>query len=481
MSDGSLIGNALDRRFVLGHLEAVRRHLDGLVRADTSEKRADTDLSPDEASSALGVIKRVQEAYTALRRPLLMHPAPARQSRLEERAFVSRDPLVSIMQTVLEDRLEHKFGDRIEAVAPAVGSAAGATRVARVPDAPPDHEHFWDRFTRLDPRWEIEIAEALVKRFFRHKHAFNSNPSSPVTMGATARLVLLGDWGTGLQRAQDVAAHAREWLLDAQRDGRDVHAIHLGDVYYSGEASEYEKRMLAPKMWPVAPDEATAIGSWCLTGNHDMYGGAWGYFERLLGDERFSRQRSPDGKASSYFDLVNDDWRVIGLDTSWQDDLFKHPGWGSLEDPQAEHVISAASAEDGRKLLLLSHHQLVSAYDDGLAPTIREKLKPALDSGRVRGWLWGHEHRCMTFGPQYGVPFCSCIGHGGVPELAHPESAPVPSPGLWEYRGQFESDGEHWTRFGFAVLDFNGPSVRVTYVDELGNTASPPGGPVEVA
>ena len=31
--------------------------------------------------------------------------------------------------------------------------------------------------------------------------------------------------------------------------------------------------------------------SWALNGNHDMYSGGWGYFDHLLADERFSRQR----------------------------------------------------------------------------------------------------------------------------------------------------------------------------------------------
>lgn len=480
MSDGGHLGNTLHRGFVLGHLHALGEHLERI--ADPTRASDGGDVSPADASMALSAIQTVQEAQAALQSPLLSTPEPERSAMLEEKAFITRDPVVSLLQSTLEERLEHKFADHIETGAPSDGKGppVAATRVARIPGAARPHESKWSMFTAFDPRWEIRIGEALVERLVRRKHDFNPEPSPPATLGSTARLVLIGDWGTGLPRAVDVAAHARKWLLDAQRDGRDVHAIHLGDVYYSGSESEYDKRMLAHGMWPVAREEAEAIGSWCLIGNHDMYGGAWAYFDYLLRDDRFRRQRSPDGKGTSHFSLVNDDWRVMGLDTSWQDHLFSHPDWGALEDPQAEHVISAARAGDGRKLLLLSHHQLVSAYDHKISPEIREKLKPALDSGRVRGWLWGHEHRCMTFADQYGVPFGSCIGHGGVPQLAHPESAPVPEPGRWEYRGQFESDDERWSRFGFAVLDFDGPSVRVTYVDELGNTVDPGGGPVEI-
>jgi hypothetical protein len=44
----------------------------------------------------------------------------------------------------------------------------------------------------------------------------------------------------------------------------------------------------------------------------------------------------------------------------------------------------------------------------------------------------------------------------------------VPPPGTWEYRGQFQSSGKSWARFGFAVLDFDGPAITVSYVTELG-------------
>ena len=46
-------------------------------------------------------------------------------------------------------------------------------------------------------------------------------------------------------------------------------------------------------LWPVTAAQARAgVTSWSLNGNHDMYGGGFGYFETLLADPRFVTQRS---------------------------------------------------------------------------------------------------------------------------------------------------------------------------------------------
>jgi 3',5'-cyclic AMP phosphodiesterase CpdA len=331
-----------------------------------------------------------------------------------------------------------------------------------------------DPFTVLDPLWVPEIAQALVRRVLSGgNHAFNPQPAPPVQIGANARVVLFGDWGTALPGAQDVATQARKWLLEARSQGRDAHAVHLGDVYYAGEPAECNSRVLADGMWPVKPEEAGEMGSFALAGNHDMYSGGYGYYDVVLADDRFRRQRTPDGRPTSFFDLVNDDWRIMGLDTGYGDNVVWHGDWGKLQDPQGDHVNQMAAADDGRSLLLLSHHQFVTVYDkSGVGPTLERKLKPALDSGRIGAWFWGHEHRCMRFEPWGNVGYPCCLGHAGMPVTTHPKDAPVPKPGAWEWRGQYESGGDAWLIFGFAVLDFNGPTIDVTYVDQYGNAGT---------
>jgi hypothetical protein len=467
------IANVVHRDFVLGHLDAVERHLEAAARP-TLRHRLAADLhlaiEPEEAAEALRAIHLTRQLGDAsLRPPTLLGAEAVKQQALDRHAFISRSPVISIIQSAIEERVEKTLLDRVVERARRDGDAppVGATRLLLKPDGTePDDEEMGDPFTTLDPGWVTHIAEALVERLIRGgRHPFNPSPAPPVPLARDARLVLLSDWATGLARAECVAGYAGDWIEEAVNDGREVHAIHLGDVYYSGERREYDDRMLAP--WPVTEKMVERVPSWCLNGNHDMYSGGWAYFDHLLQDDRFRRQRTGDGKGSSFFDLVGDDWHVVGLDSAWQDHLPWHPDWGDLAGPQADHV--AAATQEGKKVLLLSHHQLFSAYDPGVGPLLEQKLQPALASGRVVAWFWGHEHRCMTFESHEQVPFARCIGHGGVPEVAHPESAPTPAPGQWEYRGQFESHGLAWSRFGFAVLDFKGPSITVTYVDECGN------------
>ena len=135
---------------------------------------------------------------------------------------------------------------------------------------------------------------------------------------------------------------------------------------------------------------------------------------------------------------------------------------GVLEDPQAGFVAEIAKASE-RKLVLLSHHQLMSVYDQAdLGPVLPAKLGPVLDSGRVTAWWWGHEHRCMGFEASHGVRFPRCVGHGGVPVLqTYTAGDPVKAPGAWEAPGfMADADGNHWARFGFAVLDLDGGQMH---------------------
>ena len=140
-----------------------------------------------------------------------------------------------------------------------------------------------------------------------------------------------------------------------------------------------------------------------------------------------------------------------------------------LQDPEADFVGEGARTSN-RKLVLLSHHLLVTAYDAAdIGAVLPGKLKPVLDNGRVTAWWWGHEHRCMWFKPSLGVGFPRCVGHGGVPVLQkYTEGAQVPAPGTWEPSGFLDQEGQQWALFGFAVLDLEGDRIHARYLDENG-------------
>jgi hypothetical protein len=231
-----------------------------------------------------------------------------------------------------------------------------------------------------------------------------------------------------------------------------------------------------------------------------MYSGGYGYFQTILGDARFSRQRAAD-RPTSWFHLKGArTWDVVGLDTAYDDpvaafhagELYLFGRLGFLHGPQAGYV-NELSATPGRKLLLLSHHQMFSAYDDDTNRDnpLREKLGPSLERNGVDAWFWGHEHDCLAYEPFRGVTAARVIGHGAVPVLRRTSPAGTPVDGAhgvvaptmpahtpaddplravkWEYRGyERGEDGQEWAKHGFAVVDISPDRLRVRHVDADG-------------
>jgi len=377
--------------------------------------------------------------------------------------YLSRAPLVSLAQSHIEEAL----------------------RGAGVPD-PDEHlglllrvvravERFLHlapgSFTPDDPDWYVVIAEGVLERLADGNAPFNDRPAEYDHAADDARLVVVGDWGTGLPRARNVAARMQESIAAALGAGRQVHVIHLGDIYYSGLATEDQRRFLDP--WPVTPEQAGAgVTSWSLNGNHDMYSGGFGYFGTVLGDPRFRHQRSPDGKPTSFFRLRSPSWDFIGLDTAWDTDVTSTGQIAVLQDPQGGYVAQTADGS-ARRLVLLSHHQLVSYYDKSdIGATLPAKLAPVLTANRVTAWWWGHEHRAITYQAAGGVPYPRCLGNGGVPVLPDPDPPPGSTPAItWHSARTVRENGQGRTRFGFAVLDLQPDQIEASYVDDDGHVA----------
>ena len=267
------------------------------------------------------------------------------------------------------------------------------------------------------------------------------------------RLALAGDWGTGTDSAAQVAKQIRGHEPDV--------TIHLGDVYYSGTAREYQDYFLGPDDWPRG-----AQGTYALNGNHEMYSGGEGYFGVAL---PALQQRT------SYFCLENENWRIVAVDTGYYARTFPFlelilKGWIRLPKPNRQwlrQVVFADSA-DRRPVILLSHHQWFSAFDSEY-PRVGANLGPYLD--RVLLWLWGHEHRFAAYAPfRFGgaTPVrARCIGHGGMPiELGGKVKRPDRALVFTDERQAGDVDGQKIGFCGFAMLRLDGPDLRVEYYDE---------------
>jgi hypothetical protein len=450
-----VIAEILNRPFVLQEMERVIDHLQNEQPSAENDAVLTSLMAVDLREHARA--GEPEPEATSRRR------AEAQAAPQDDHAFIARDPIVSLLQSALEQYYEEKAPAEIESTPHAdttvrrgtetVPVAAGR-RLRNSTAATRRGRRVLDRFSETDPAW-ISSVVAMGLRLFRRRHAFKDTAAAPVRLPERSRVLMVGDWGSGIPRALKVSGQMRRVIDEGVRDGIAQHVVHLGDVYYSGFGWEYQKRVLAEGCWPVRPDEAATIGSWSLNGNHDMYAGGHGYYKVLLADPRFARQQQ-----SSFFSLFNDHWKILGLDSAWKDQ--------QLHGSQPAWIAREVEAHRG-KIMLLSHHQLFSAYDSP-AEAIGAGVEQPLQNGRIDAWFWGHEHRCMTFRPWDKVKHARCIGHGGVPVyMWHDENDPYPEPGVYEYRQYIKKGLERWAMFGFAVLDFDGPKLHVRYVDEDGN------------
>lgn len=373
--------------------------------------------------------------------------------------FLPHDQVVALLQSLLEQRAEEKAGLLTEA----------PENVRAIDELPlftdrrfegevigPPAVRLFGRFEKTDIRWVSSMIWHHIRRGGNGKHPFNPEPAT-ATLPERCRLVIVGDWASGLPRARAVADQMREELLDAEKTGVEAHAVHLGDTYYSGLPGEIRDRLL--KWWPVHPDEADRFGSWALNGNHEMYSGGYGYFDHLLTDPRFARQAE-----SSWFVLDHPAFRFVCLDTAWDETgLHDKRDDCGLQDPQGQYVGRLAK-EGERRMVMFSHHPLFSG--DEPDHYLKNKVSTALETGRVHAWFWGHDHVAEAYKEANRVKYPRCVGHGGIP--VHKRI--LPSPKLLWREDSSKWDGiEWWTVFGFAVLDVDGPNITVRYLTENGD------------
>jgi Calcineurin-like phosphoesterase len=465
-----VLAQVLNREFVEQAAALVRNDLERelAARAGGSGRRglsSEVDELDDDAVgemvAALGEATQGGEPDAVAGRevPAVQEGAPPQ----DDFAFIPRDATLSWVQTAIEDHVEQNVEVEVEDSPLLDERRAGDVpvvtdrRIAEIPITRTaagrriggDMEiHKFLLFS--DPGW-LTSGFAMGVRFFRGRAKWVEKPPT-VPIADKAKIVLVGDWGSGLRRAKNVSDRIREVLAEDERVQR--HVVHLGDVYYSGSKREYERNFL--NLWPVHDGED--VGSYSLCGNHDMYYGGHAYYGTCLADPRFARQGG-----CSYFALENEHWKLLGLDTGHED--------GGLEGDQAAWAREQVLDSPDRKVALLTHHQLFSAHEPG-AKRLGKKIEPVLATNRVDAWFWGHEHRCIQYDATewngHRVGFASCLGHGGVPEyLAMKEGERKPAPWAYEYLTPFDAD-QPWETFGFAVLELDGPEMKVRYIDENG-------------
>ena len=451
-----MIQQVLNRDFVLSCVAQVASYIE--QSAKVGERRGEetelSQLSANERTEILEALRDAQRSEAAESSGQKGYDAGSQRRgeslrAMDDVSFFSHSPVVSNIQSAIEEHFDKDQSGRVVEESRRRGEAEGGL--------PTTNRRLVGPFEPGDIRW-ISALAAIGIRLFRHKIPFPERPiaEAPMRIKKNARLILVGDWGTGLPRAQNIANEIGNVLKAGAKDGLEQHVIHLGDVYYSGWKREYQKHFL--KWWPVDNERFEQIGSWALNGNHDMYSGGHDYFGVALADQRFKRWQ----QGKSYFAMENENWRVLGLDSAYED--------FDLCDLQHDWVKKHLSSAGKQKLLFLTHHQPFSAYEPG-SHALEGTVSRLLAGRELTAWFWGHEHRCVLYHPNAGTKFGRCIGHGGVPVyMLHGAGDNVPEPGVYEFRDRFGSGIEPWARFGFVVLDFAAEAIQACYIDETGAT-----------
>ena len=351
------------------------------------------------------------------------------------------DPMMQHAATVLAaaaegDSLDKFLGTEFQcaslAVQAAFAAAAGdATNAAKIRAQLQD--------SSCDPGWITTITTYLgyyadgrqpQYRNYTNLSDFVYQMPDQGPNGPQLTVGILADWGTG---DPAVAATSLKGMLSFKPDL----IIHLGDIYYAGTSEECQDNFLH---YIDAARETYPVPVWNLAGNHDYYSGGGPFYDLLtkLNDpNRLSPSNThyvPPGtpiQEASFFCLRNQGWQIQGMDTGYNDHNVLTVGDDITHLEPAEvtwHQDKIATA-GGRKIILLSHHQLYSAFEqigtganNYYNPNLLQNFQAELNSGRIVAWLWGHEHLLEMYAPfplldRDKQPKGRCVGYSAFPML----------------------------------------------------------------
>jgi hypothetical protein len=318
-------------------------------------------------------------------------------------------------------------------------------------------------FGQCDPKWGEVLAVYAASRLadttipYRRWTQLSDFIIPDGRLPDNATVVIVADWGTGQDAAkvllQKVAGHKPDVV------------IHLGDVYYSG--TEFEAQNYFYSIWqetlgiPNVPwgqkltDFTTGPATFHLPGNHDMYSGGQPYYTTI----------DMLGQPASYFCLRNANWQFIAMDTSYHDSDPSHVNDATWVEPQEiTWMKDKVRNGGGRKSVLLSHHQLFTAFEKIGGQAINQNILPALQDilPDLTLWLWGHEHNQVIY-QRYLNVLGRCIGHGAFPVSGTPPY-PAPNAGVPLENVHLDLDPTNFYRHGYVLMKLNGPSADLSYL-----------------
>jgi hypothetical protein len=304
------------------------------------------------------------------------------------------------------------------------------------------------------------------------------------------RIALAADWGTGTLEAEIVAENMKACSPH--------YTLHLGDVYYMGDAAEVGENCLgmstknyAGVHWPLG-----SLGSFALMGNHEMYSGGHGFFQVFLKKLGLFNVDGTlkDPQSASYFCLEAGHWLVLGLDTGYHSGGM--PFLAGIPVVNAIPCLNVNARFDDKMLawlrqtidtlrgkgsskksvLILTHHQPMSSFENAFKKPAQQLARLGFLNGQEFVWLYGHEHRLTVYNKQVLANILNvyprCIGHGGMPVQVTKFSKPDSRILFYDPRQHPIDQGDPRTLVGYnghVVLFFDGPDLTIEYHDIVNN------------
>lgn len=301
--------------------------------------------------------------------------------------------------------------------------------------------------SRENFRWHSSLEHAASRFIYPMKAPSTASP---------IEIALFSDFGTGRYHSRYIAKRLRTRKFP--------YAVHLGDVYYAGRRSEFEKYFAAP-LDPILADTTL----FALNSNHEMYSAGIPYFEFM--DQRKAEHPAKQLQEGSYFCLRSEKFQVVGIDTAYFDK-------GRYEEVELLDWLANTLREGrnaGRANILLSADQPYGYGHSGQTKLLSKDLTHLVkDEQLVDLWFWGNTHYCALFDSAAASPFVgSCIGHAGYPYDRQSEGKPSPAPLLFlETNPRFPT----WTNLrpdrgnnGYCILSLKSDgSVGLQYEDWMG-------------
>lgn len=268
------------------------------------------------------------------------------------------------------------------------------------------------------------------------------------------RFAIFGDAGYRGQAQDNVI----QFILSRHQIDPFQFAIHLGDTYYGGDEEEVLKNLLNP----FSALRNAGIQVFTLVGNHDVYYGADGFLAAL----------NILNQPGRYFLIKTPAWRIACLDTALGAlGIFRSDA--KLDEGQLGWLDSLINTKDERPLILMSHHFIVSGWEDP-PPSLTHQMKTRAKDG-VFAWYWGHEHGCATYDPGSHGFYGACIGNGAFLEQWSPPTIAISTPS-WYATERCDcypkSKKKHYWSHGFLELELGPGQLIESYHTESGKVNS---------